>query len=555
MSIYRWSLPGRSQSRGKSPETVSDHQEKFSTARMSQPKLHRRGNLSSVFSNMFEKEENHKTTENAIPAPELKQYHAPASQTTTPSDADSTHSDITLPTQATWPNIRRRGVDFPFVPMPGAVGSMNCNQHEIRRESEHVLFPPEEDGDRVQNLGSDMTMIKPITDIRADSSPSSSYPSEGIRSPWSNQGSPEPSDATKAFISDLVRISSLPMKLLSAQPGTSESHSPLKENHGHDFGEELETTSGIASTNGSEIDSASRNADCVPTKVVCGGILREIGIPQVKFSSWPSKGHGMDTECLRTFLGHECHGHVMDPPESFSQSRFPATYLPVLAETSVCEPNDDPLRSNIASTTSIAGSRAEEGEVNPPDMARGGCCKHTRPSSCTSASQCSYSTANAEDIDSHEMPMLYRLTRVPSSGNNASPISFAQRIQKFRIEKWAKSLCKRSKVRFQHAIKKTPSSVLGRRFTEPGASRNKKPKISARAEIKRKNSIGIFWARDKISKKTGPQKITHKIRSRYADSAIGRRRSLMAMRKSRRAKKSTARGYSAARKRAVSWPA
>ncbi|KAI1244484.1 hypothetical protein MGN70_014356 [Eutypa lata] len=552
MSLNRWSVPDRA--RGRSPGSDSELYERFPAMHIGPSRSQRRANLSSVFSSLFENEDTPRSTsaaetsllraygqdllssrnENAIPMHAMKSSHSPESQSIIPPDTDSAQSDVTFRSQGTWPAARRYN---PFVPMPGAVNNLRYHEEEARRENEREESPGEEDDNREQTLDESIELTKPRTMVETFRSSSSSYPSEGIRSPASNQDSPEATAAAKALIDDLVRCSSFPTRVLLSRSDATESHpAPLSpERGGYGQPEELAAVGRTSGTDDTRIDSASGSPERVHFKETWSAL----GTPQVPFDSWPNRGNGKCANCLKTFLDQEFQPEDMDTQGSISQSRFPSSYLPMLAETSFSENNDGPPQSNNPSA--MDGRREDMMDMMYiPPSAR---------------------TANGGRIDSLEMPMLHRTGRAPSPVHKPpSTTTLGQRMHKFKIKKWARKVYLRSKVRLQHGVKAAPFSLPG--HNSKGANAIFEKELHKRAgvdnKMRRRNSLGLSWARDKGLKKkdASSQDITRRV-SRYMDAVIAKKASIMSMRPSRgRAKTGSSRDFHMGRKkRAVSCPA
>ncbi|KAI1172605.1 hypothetical protein F4777DRAFT_496303 [Nemania sp. FL0916] len=258
MSLFPgWSLPSRSFVRDKSPcgDGGSTGPSKFSTVHIGQPGLHRRANLSSAFSfsTLLEKNENRhhiQNTENNKDIPDSIPLLAPRRENV-PSDAMLLRSYVdegeSIPIGT--PSLRRRE-KFKLIPDSGDSDGTEALQYprsprgfdgDTHDENEMpgihshkhqtIEISTKKDKDDSQGLQFKMSMER----CERICSASSSYPSEGIRSPASRFSSPEPAtDHTNNHLAEYRRYGQYPSQSLynlsSMNEGEASSPNIVKEN-------------------------------------------------------------------------------------------------------------------------------------------------------------------------------------------------------------------------------------------------------------------------------------------------------------------------------------
>ncbi|KAI0449195.1 hypothetical protein F5B21DRAFT_518366 [Xylaria acuta] len=208
--LHRWSLPSRGFIRDKSQDGKSSDRTKFPTIHIGQPSPRRRTNLSSAFSTLFEKPEDRRSMrgsedhsqavaglppsvhhrENVPPDTNSKYSHAHKYQDTTPIEKTS------LRRSGRFGSARKRaevdGARPPPYHVPAALSQVT---HPVNEKPKTRSF-------RLSSTGTNETgnqdeshldkSTKPTGGCERIRSASSSYPSEGIRSPVAGFRSPEP---------------------------------------------------------------------------------------------------------------------------------------------------------------------------------------------------------------------------------------------------------------------------------------------------------------------------------------------------------------------------
>ncbi len=546
MSIYRWSLPGRALARGGSDRNSSDQPEKFSTVHIGQSKHRRRGNLSSVFSTLLEKEENYQETgaigtslpttsgqappssrtENAISTSSLRLSHVQESQSINPFYTNDTqYNGIFRPTVA-HPEGSMHGGDAPFVPMPGAVGTLRYQLDEVLQKKEHDGFKNDEAAHRSRDLGNHLALRKPNMFIERARSRSSSYPSEGIRSPATSPHSPEPTASTKALIAELVRHGSVPRRMTLLQSDVSGSHSswPNQES-GQSPAEELVAVKGVSDAINSNIGKGDNATDCICAGVISTATSNKSGTPGYLLESWSSEHRGQGARCLRAFPKRKCNDQVIGSQATNPQSEIPALHPPVVIGTSTSKQNEGSQESSNSHNTGITGLSAEVAE-DDPDMMHTGHREYTVDTIRTLSSLHPDPTPEVNGRNSLEIPILYK---IPLPDRNSSSTTLAQRIQRFKLKKWVKRVYKRSKARFRHTAKPMPPLTISHRYKDAKPRGNKKHHKHAGYERKIRTSAGTFGARAKGQKKKGGLGKKTPKQSWRATTAIKKGGSIMSM--------------------------
>ncbi|KAI1817480.1 hypothetical protein GGS20DRAFT_532324 [Poronia punctata] len=256
MSLYRWSLPTRGLIRDSINQEESSDQHKFPTVHIGQPAPRRKQNLSSTFSALFEKPENRQELadpESSGVATTKSQPLTPRSENVLPIE-NLTCSDFAgrtniIPTEVqTFPEPYTGDTHSSVSNNAGISGAEATQPFRPRVSSQSGLQRIETPRLRSFSLSSvgtedterrDVILSPKCTEpadrgelekVRRVRSCSSSYPTEGMRSPISFDHSPEYSPLTKKVIPE-YGLSSDHISRLHMASSESSSGTPIPTDH------------------------------------------------------------------------------------------------------------------------------------------------------------------------------------------------------------------------------------------------------------------------------------------------------------------------------------
>ncbi|KAI1806184.1 hypothetical protein F4811DRAFT_569342 [Daldinia bambusicola] len=251
MSLHRWSLPSRAFPREKSRDADPGHHTRFPTIHIGDSISRRRANISSAFANLFEKDENQLSA-------------GETSGTRLTSSSWRPFSRIENLTSSTRLKLTKRKygsgsldkinlqMSRPVSRTCGTVSQISSEQAASLREAleQRDAGKPLEDHTRIKsserkNLDDDGSP-SPLTRAR---SASSSYPSEGIRSPPDRGHSPPLNTWTKDFIAEITHCGTYPSgKSQRITSSSTNDTSELSNRAGKCLMEELAAAGGASDT-------------------------------------------------------------------------------------------------------------------------------------------------------------------------------------------------------------------------------------------------------------------------------------------------------------------
>ncbi|KAI5917090.1 hypothetical protein F4810DRAFT_716806 [Camillea tinctor] len=476
MSLYRWSLPTRVFNRERSSDNDSNQSTKFSTVHIGQPGTRRRANLSAVFATLFDKSETCQDnpvlgdqrssgnqtlplvsrTENIPHPPDFKPRHTREPQDTAPSEIDTERSNnFGKSSVAKWNSIaqplrnslRPRSDTLGQGPAQQLGTSVNFISNKLHNEGDTTENGKEKPSLELVNLSDCLDRVR---------STSSSYPTEGIRSPPDYCRSPEPATGVNTLISEYSRIGDYPSQILWNRSSelTSDNSCPDPA-LGQSLIEELAAAESVSDTESRTTNQDKVNQFSLPIVSPQSVVLREeASSPQPCLNSDVLKGS--DKENQKYSSSSDCMVPVlknMDSCGSALDVSFMSYKVSIAGRTS-----DDDTSSNISRTNST---------------------DRLRPSIETSSTACTTLRGQQESsgLNSTLNPTPQNLPKstTPRSetlvGDSEQPTwclpepnhsagSLVKRIQKFKFKKWVRKVCLRTRVRFEHVVKPDNSALL-----------------------------------------------------------------------------------------------
>ena len=460
MSISRWSLPSRALARNKQPPAGLDSQERSSTVRVGESGLRQRGKLSNVFSTPFKKVENDRDvaneehqpivgrqqsppyTMNALHASGLGPSHVPESPLTLPYDTSSLVDDATH----SQTERKSRWVTSPFTPTPGAIGNLPYQHDQVPHQARYGNYRRGEGVSGSQTFAGSRELMSARMTLEEVRSRSSSYPSEGMRSPTSSPQTSPSTPATKELIAEYVQYGTLPTRALQQAPNTSIDHwTSIPSSSGQNSATKMAYR---GNTNMGE-SYWEHKTTYSPLGTISGESSSNLRMPGGA-NLYSGNAHVKGTGDLN--LGapseHEKQAYGQDIQE-LDYASSPAS----LSQTTRPESRNGHIQSSEPSSAGFGLTTVDD---HASSIGHGRRQEVTTGTTVTLRSLRSTSTLvlDSRGLDSLEMPMLCR-SWPPTSHTSDSTIS--QRIHQLRLK--IKNMYKKSKVYFHHVKQPAPSSA------------------------------------------------------------------------------------------------
>ncbi|KAI0597878.1 hypothetical protein F4775DRAFT_601811 [Biscogniauxia sp. FL1348] len=521
MSLYRWSLPSRGFDRDKSSDSDSNRSAKFSTIHIGQPGTRRRANLSTLFATLFEKNENNQDnhipgdtrsggsqappplasrTENIPHAPNFKSWHVKELQSTAPNEVESQQTnDLSRRSTAQWNSISQT-LRNPLYPRSDILSRVLPQPHES--VSKINSTKPDRKGNN-PNSGMEKQPTEPVSIsdcLDRVRSTSSSYPTEGIRSPPDCCRSPEPTTLTHTLVSEYSRIGDYTTRASWCRSSelTNDTSCPDPA-LGKSLMEELAVAGSVSDTTSRRTSHDQANKGPLPiisprpvVETEETSSLQLCSRPDVfKESNKENQKHSSSSDYMLPILKDgDSYGSLLNI--NFMSYKTPITMGTSDdddAPSNISRANStDRLRPSIDTNSTSCTTIPDFREMPRPD---------TAATSFPQNIPTPISLRSATLVGDSEQPALC----VPESDRSAG--SLARRIQQFQFKKWVKKVCLRTRVRFEHAVKPGPSSaaVLASNRRSPAKARHGK---KTRAKTK-KGSAMLWWGPARTAKRNKGQ--------------------------------------------------
>ncbi|KAI1142340.1 hypothetical protein F5Y05DRAFT_222894 [Hypoxylon sp. FL0543] len=489
MSLHRWSLPSRAFNREKSKDGDSDQRGRFSTIHIGNPGARRRANLSSVFASLFEKDENRlqvripddsqfSTTEIKPLSPRTTNIQSP------PKPKDVKYDAVVHPSSTPIHCTLKRNV----------VDQLCPKEDEASKEHSLPTLPGEYDLGVKLSAANLPAILKSPTSVTRVRSTSSSYPSEGIRSPPEHCVSPPLDTWSESFMSELSLYGPYTPKQTSNESTVSTyDTSNLSGRAGHCLAEELAVAGGFSDTDtrttSRDYTSKSPLSD-IPTLSSQEQHYELFRIDHGGGLVVESTQKASDSRSCREAMQAYCC-------QSSSRSAVRGSYPDLQLSTRMSSSDDDtPFRPSKTDSMDRLHPSTETGRTHSTNIEE----KSEDSTVPTSVSQ------THPDRGIVTIPLSQSdyqpLAGLRFRNSNGSATTLVQRIQKFKLRRWFKKVCLRTKVRFDSAINQEVSSpkALGRKKQKSQKSRRpKKLGRAPRAKVKPGRS---FVKPPKATKKT-----------------------------------------------------
>ncbi|KAI1490577.1 hypothetical protein F5X96DRAFT_635388 [Biscogniauxia mediterranea] len=510
MSLYRWSLPSRAFYREKSSDSDSNRSTKFSTIHIGQPGTRRRANLSALFATLFEKNENNQDnsvpsdtrssgsqappslesrTENIPHAPNFKSCHVKELQTTTPNGVEPQQTnDLSKPYIAQWDSIPQ-ALRNPLCPRSDTFSWVLPQQVESLSRTNSTRLNSKGDNPNNGKEKGPMELVNLSDCLDRARSTSSSYPTEGIRSPPDHCRSPEPTTLTHTLVSEYSRIGDYMAQEAWCRSSELTNDTSCPDSAlGKNLIEELAAAGSVSDTDSRTTGQDQTNKCFLPIVSPRPVVeTEEISSPQqcphpdvFKESNKENYKHSSSSDCMVPILKNgDSYGSTLNI--SFMAYKTPVTVgtSDDDAPSNISRVNStDRLRASIDTNSTSCTTIRDLRETSRSDTMATSFLQNTRtPTSLRSATL----------VGDCEQPTLC----LPEPSRPAG--SLARRIQQFRFKKWVKKVCLRTRVRFEHAVKpgRSPMVLAASSSSKRGPSKarhGKKPRTKAK-----KGAATLFW--------------------------------------------------------------
>ncbi|KAI2464518.1 hypothetical protein F4781DRAFT_412628 [Annulohypoxylon bovei var. microspora] len=491
MSLHRWSLPSRAFNREKSNHSDSSQRGKFPTIHIGDPGARRRANLSIAFASLFDKDENRLNSilpsdgnniRELLPLSDrIENIPSPSKLKEEKHDSGVHHSDTPI-----YPAYRGR-----------LAGLFSKQDKELKESHSAILLnecSPKIRSSRTYTLGT-IKSPTPITSVR---SASSSYPSEGIRSPPEHCVSPQLNIWSESFMSEISHYGTYP-SLESSRRSTVSTNgisAPI-DRGGQCLMEELAAVGGISDT---ETRTTSRDYTTKPPL----SDTMTVGSPKEQQDNSSDTCHDSDSTIMRM---QEVQGlpfsrgdgiHLLDGQVS-STSAVYGSFLELESSTHTGSSEEEfPFRpSNTGSADRLRQSTETHG-TRPTKVHwkthynR----SNTMPASISQKNPLRDHLAIATThFESQQLPGIH------FKGSNESSTNPVQQIHKFKFRKWIKRVCLRTKVRFDSAIRIEASSPKALSKKKSQSQKIQRAKRGNGAYKVKSKSKKLYWKHLKAMKR------------------------------------------------------
>ncbi|KAI1386396.1 uncharacterized protein F4822DRAFT_409961 [Hypoxylon trugodes] len=501
MSLNRWSLPSRAFAREKTSDDDTNQSSKFLTVHIGDPGNRRRANLSSAFTGLFDKDENRVNSITSdgsrFATEELKPLstrieNVPSVPRNKFDKIDARLQRLTTPV---YPNPKRR-----------VIGNVSPKQEYVPRKDN--TSNPSHLNPFAKLLGSNSKTIVSSVSLTRVRSTSSSYPSEGIRSPPDQSLSPQLNTWSDSFISELSPYGTYPVRDNSTKSSASANNTSIQDGRvGQCLMEELAAAGGISDT-----DTRTTSRDYTSKPLLSD--ITSISSHEEEEDKSPETGNnsGFVTPIEAVSKAPSSSSQedltAMLDGQGSSISAIHGSYPELRRFTRISSSEDYvPFRpSNADSTRPLRPSTDADG-TGPTRIRWMNQDKpyNTMPASLLRKHTKGYRTGCPGDFVP-PYPEEAQLPELRCKNSNGSSTTLARRIQKFRFGKWIKKVCLRTKVRFDSVINPIPSpKKLGKATLKMQKSRRSKNDRSIhKAKPKPRKT---HWRTPKATKKEKKVKI------------------------------------------------
>ncbi|KAI1747546.1 hypothetical protein F4782DRAFT_520731 [Xylaria castorea] len=461
--LHRWSLPSRGFIRDKSQDGKTSDRTKFPTIHIGQPGPRRRPNLSSAFSTLFEKPENRRSIrdsedrsqavadpppsvhrrENVPPDTNSKYSHAHKYQDTTPFEKPSLRQSGGFESARKRTEIDRARP--PSYRVPGALGQVTHQVDEAPNTRSFRLSITGTNETGNQDEPHLQESIIPTNGCERIRSASSSYPSEGIRSPAAGVRSPEPATTRSTnYFTEYRRYGRYP----SQNTWQLSSMATSETSPGATVEERIQAALGIGDTSSSSAVAGQSSSPRTFPSVDPPRDYTESTQPDTNRSRYASTITHREQKQKPSSAGEITVPVLADEDALSSQLELSfMNYKRPSARNTPGNGNNFQLEARIARSTdrlrqSVDTDRSILTEV-----------RHTSVSDGDGA----WSTIRGVGEKRLSRPASW-MQLFTSTTSHVPSDTLAQRIQTLRLRKWVKRVCFKTKARFELVGKPIPMS-------------------------------------------------------------------------------------------------
>ncbi|KAJ8123191.1 hypothetical protein ONZ43_g799 [Nemania bipapillata] len=517
--LNRWSFPSRGFIWDKSQEGVSPGQSKFPTMHISQPGPRRRPNLRSALSTLFDKPESRcrirdseggNEAANDLPLLVPRREHASAE--TNFRYAHSHECEDTSPIEIPFPTGSNRrkfvskdgesGIAHPAsYPGPKSAGQGTHQMTETPKIRSFSLSSTETAGKETR--AGPLTLQPAVTADNGETvcSGSSSYPSEGIRTPIAACLSPEPMTArTKSYLAAYRRYGQYPSQSMDTPASMPASEEDADSTAREDM--QVVPDSSLAPSNYINTISPLFTNPYQDSRI-------EPACSKIMDTAYQQQKSSKDSEVTDPVLENTISSQHEANITSSQPSGFRGTPGDGDGDSDGDDEDDDD-----------DGFRAQDKDFASTDCLR--LSRDTDTTIFTAVRRSSVSLSDGEDVWSTIRGVgETRLSRAASwlqlftvSATDGSSGTLTQRMRKLKLRKWAKRACFKTKARFQLMGK--PASTARR--TRSKVRRRKVRHMKKRKGGKEAKKGEKYWSVSKTLDATKERVRQHK---KMADEFLG----------------------------------
>ncbi|KAI1421025.1 hypothetical protein F5Y12DRAFT_67506 [Xylaria sp. FL1777] len=454
--LHRWSLPSRGFTREKSQNGEPTDQSKFLTIHVGQLGPHRRANLSSVFSTLFEKPENRRCIQNTDERSEIaddlplltsrRENVRPGTESRCSHDHDCqgtiTPTDtVPIPQYGRLePTLKNTtiGSTAPLSHVTSGIFDQVTRQIDGKQKACSFAFSSTEMHETQSRDGSpSLKSTETIDDCEGNVSDSSSYPSEGMRSPVSGYCSPKPAVShTMNYFTEYRRFGRYP-----SQSSWHLSSMHINEASASDpSGEKTWTASGLLNaTPDCAIASQSSSLEASPfthppedhIDPTCSDTAESQCKPGIVSRMEPQQKPSSSSEIMVPVLENE------DAISSQLEVSFMNYKRPIARNTS-SDKNGYQIEARNASLIDVLHHSVNKDQTMLTEI--------RQPS--TSNEESAWSTIQEVRERPLSRPASWMQLLALTSSNDSSN-TLAQRLQKLKLRQWAKRFYFKTKARFE----------------------------------------------------------------------------------------------------------
>ncbi|KAI8963851.1 hypothetical protein F5Y11DRAFT_356053 [Daldinia sp. FL1419] len=428
MSMHRWSLPSRAFTREKSKDSDPGYRTRFPTIHIGDRITRRRSNISAAFANLFEKDENRLSIEETNDT-RTRNDQRPFS--CIENLAPSTRSIL-----AGRDGDKLSHIDRAALSLLGAIPQVSPEQRASLEEAlqEHIISNPFDDQEHVKpSGGSTSDNNDSPTSLERTRSTSSSYPSEGIRSPPDHSHSPPMNPWTEDFIAEISRYGKYPSGTPPSKCSTSTNDALVPSSKaGKCLMEELAAAGGISDT---DTRTASRvHTPKPPLSDVASTCCPPERPSKISRACRDSDHFSTAKQEIRDVVQRDILP-ALDGQVSSTSAIYGGSYPEIPSSRTSSSEEEFPCRSSHTGSRDCLRQSTETCPTHVPRKIHWGAQSHVYNTMPAAIGRDAHRRSR---IPRFSPPLEKHKTASASMESNGSSATLVQRIHKFKFRKWIK---------------------------------------------------------------------------------------------------------------------